>query len=110
MTTELNTVFSNEDLEKLLDQTVFYNCFCPGQVAGLARDIRDLHKYQQDCLSGDDTFKETHERISEAAKLAHSIIEECLSDVLKIENWDKDTLKMPDGLRDQVASSAADQQ
>ena len=47
-----------------------------------------------------------HNRIAQATVAAHSIMEACMQDILKIEGWDPETLKMPDNLRDLLLREA----
>jgi len=68
-------------------------------VAELILDARKVHAYEQRCLEEENNLPETHETISRAVEAAHRIYEECLDRVLDIEEWDRETLEMPEGLR-----------
>jgi hypothetical protein len=47
-----------------------------------------------------------HHRIAQATIEAHRIMETCMQDILRIEGWDQETLKMPDNLREMLHREA----
>ncbi|MEW5892691.1 MAG: hypothetical protein AB1697_06100 [Pseudomonadota bacterium] len=96
---ELSTRYSAEQIRKIKDQGMVYVCACPAQVADQLSKLRQLHAYQQQCLTSTASERAVHERIAEATAEAHAILEQCLSDVLALEGWDPQTLEMPPGLR-----------
>lgn len=95
-----NSPYTNAQLEHIVDQAMIYQCACPAQVASMMMALRELHAYEQKCLSRDDApLVETHRLISTAAEAAHAIMETCLQKVIAIEGWDAATLNMPEALR-----------
>jgi len=100
MTTELSMHYSNEQIEQILEEAMIYMCACPAQVAEQLLYLRKLFAYQQNCISKGELLADVHRRISESARKAHAELEQCLSDVMRMEGWDMQTLTMPTGLRE----------
>ncbi len=98
---KLNIQYTNEQLAIIREQGFVYMCACPSQVAEQVARLRHLFAYQQKCISENKTPLEikTHEMIAEATSQAHDLMQTCLHNVLIHENWDLDTLKMPEHLR-----------
>lgn len=96
---DLQKKFSNRELEKIVEEAGIYMCACPGQVASEIRGLRSLIRYQRDCIQNGKTQEIVHRTIEASAKEAHTVMESCLEQVLALEGWDRETLKMPDGLR-----------
>lgn len=96
---DLQKKFSNRELEKIVEEAGIYMCACPGQVASEIRGLRSLIRYQRDCIQNSKTQETVHRTIEASAKEAHNVMEACLEQVLEIEGWDRETLKMPVGLR-----------
>ena len=96
---ELQKTFSDNDLETIVEEAAIYMCACPGQVADQIRKLRQLIRYQRDCLNEGTTTDSVHHTIEASSREAHAIMEDCLVRVLEIEGWDRATLKMPAGLR-----------
>ena len=90
--------FSQEILRKIVQQAMVYQCACPAQVCKAIGQVRELHAYQQDCLTRTDTDKAVHERIAATCARNHADLEQCLEDVLRLEGWDLTTFEMPAGL------------
>jgi hypothetical protein len=99
MSEELNSRFSNRQLEQIIEEALIYMCACPAQVAKELLSLRKVYAYQQNCIREGGLLDEVHRRISEATQNAHAVMEQCLGDVLALEGWDLQTLKMPEGLR-----------
>lgn len=95
----MQTKFSDAQLSHILDQSLIYQCACPAQVAKHLIGLRDLHDYQKNCLNQTDTDKAVHQRIAADAERAHRTLEECLHEVLLLEEWDMQTLTMPASLQ-----------
>lgn len=95
-----STKFSDRELEKIVEEAAIYMCACPGQVAAEIRALRKLIRYQRDCLFDEKMPESVHSVIETSAIQAHALMESCLEQVLELEGWDRDTLKMPAGLRD----------
>lgn len=96
---DLQNRFSDEELETVVDEAGIYMCACPGQVASEIRGLRHLIRYQRDCLKEAKMPSSVHQTIEAAAREAHVVMENCLDRILEIEGWDRQTLKMPAGLR-----------
>jgi hypothetical protein len=91
--------FSNEQITRIRDQSMVYQCACPAQVCVAISAIRELHRFQAKCLDRSDTDRAVHTRILEAAEQTHAELERCLVDILRLEGWDMQTLKMPKSLQ-----------
>ena len=98
----MKNLYTSEQLEKIRGQTAMYQCACPAQVCKAIEQTRYLYNYQQDCLSEKDNQLEVHKVISVAAKQAHEIFENCLTQVLEIEGWDSESLDMPSHLIEKI--------
>lgn len=96
---DLQKQFRDDELEKIVDEATLYMCACPGQVASELFNLRDLIRYQRKCLENSDTAPVVHRTIAAAALQAHRLMEDCLAQVLELEGWDRETLVMPEGLR-----------
>jgi len=96
---ELESRYSAEDISRIIDQALVYQCACPAQIATTLLELRDLFDYQVKCGDGDDTNRRVHEAIARATAEAHTRMERCLDEVLDIEGWDRNTLTMPEALR-----------
>ena len=95
----MKSQFSDQQLSHIIDQSLIYQCACPAQVAKHLIGLRDLYEYQQNCINQTATDKAVHERIATDARRAHAALEECLREVLLIEQWDMETLAMPASLQ-----------
>lgn len=91
--------FSDQELEQIVEEATIYMCACPGQVAAQLRSLRELHRYQLCCATEPENDGSVHRCIAEATAQSHALMEACLEQVLLIEGWDRQTLKMPEGLR-----------
>ncbi len=91
--------FDNESLEKIIDASLIYMCACPAQVAKAIKDLRALYDYQLNCISQGALNDEVHRLIAETAVENHKNMEDALDRVLILEQWDRESLEMPDGLR-----------
>ncbi len=95
----MKTVFSDRQLSQIIDQSLIYQCACPAQVAKQLIGLRDLHSYQKNCLNQTDTDAAVHQCIAADAERAHGVLEECLQNVLVLEQWDMQTFQMPASLQ-----------
>jgi hypothetical protein len=102
---ELATSYSAEDISRIIDQALVYQCACPAQIATTLLELRDLFDYQVKCADSDDTNRRVHEAIARATVEAHARMERCLDEVLEIEGWDRATLTMPEALRSRPTKS-----
>lgn len=96
---QLQQQFSRQQLLRILDQSLVYECACPAQVCRQMLALAELFQYQKDCVDRDDTDARVHRAIAEATRASYAAMEGCLSDVLDLEGWDRDTLTLPGGLR-----------
>ena len=91
--------FDPSQISKVLDQSLLYQCACPAQVCRAIFELRDLYRYQMDCINDSDNDRLVHQAIADAAEKSHALMEECLTRVLDIEGWDVATLAMPEALK-----------
>ncbi len=91
--------FTDAELELIVETGLIYMCACPGQVADTVRKLRELHRYQLECLSVSENDSRVHQAIAASTIAAHAQMQDCLDDVLTLEGWDRQTLKMPADLR-----------
>lgn len=101
----LETKFSLNELEAINRQALIYMCCCPAQVSSQIVELRRLFDYQNQCLSSQDSSElqaDVHRRIGVACQQAHAVMEQCLDDILTMEGWDRQTLEMPAGIRQQI--------
>ncbi|OQW90243.1 MAG: hypothetical protein BWK72_00055 [Rhodoferax ferrireducens] len=91
--------FTDEQLEHVIEQGLIYLCACPSQVAQSIRQLRQLYDYQQSCLLAPGTDHRVHQAIAATVQTAHALMEDCMEQVLAIEQWDRTTLDMPADLR-----------
>lgn len=95
----MNKTYTDEQISYIRDQALIYQCACPAQVCEAIDAIRQLYKHQDKCLDTTQTDTAVHLRIKESAEINHEELERCLTDILKLEDWDMQTLKMPDTLK-----------
>ena len=100
----LNIQYSNEQIEKIRQEGFIYTCACPSQVAQQIASLRKLYDYQTRCVNGHETplSIKTHDMIVAATVKAHDMMQQCLHEVLVHEEWDLETLCMPENLRQQL--------
>jgi hypothetical protein len=91
--------YSDTELRKIGEEAMIFMCACPGQVASTLLQLRQLIRYQRECINGQGGVPQVHETIEKATMEAEKIMENCLAQVLELEIWDRQTLKMPEGLR-----------
>jgi hypothetical protein len=91
--------YREDELEKIVFETQIYMCACPSQVASEILRLRELIDYQHTCEREVTNASITHQTIAHAAIQAHALMEDCLTQVLTSEGWDRQTLKIPEGLR-----------
>jgi cell division protein ZapA (FtsZ GTPase activity inhibitor) len=96
---EYTEIFSDSDLEKIINEGLVYMCACPAQVADSLRKVRAMYHYQLNCLTDGNNQAQVHSTIARSAILVQQQLEACLEEVLEIEQWDRATLTMPEGLR-----------
>ncbi|GAB5500380.1 MAG: hypothetical protein PsegKO_26910 [Pseudohongiellaceae bacterium] len=96
---QLQQQFSRQQLLRILDQSLVYECACPAQVCRQMLALAELFQYQKNCADRDDTDTRVHQVIAEATRESYAAMESCLGEVLDMEGWDRDTLTLPGGLR-----------
>lgn len=95
----LKRKFDDDMLRRIIDASIIYMCACPAQVAREILDMRRLYAYQENCLNSGPLNNEVHQLIATTVKENHLRMEAALDRILTIENWDRETLQMPEGLR-----------
>ena len=95
----LDKKFDDNAIRAIIDASLIYMCACPAQVAKAVLDMRQLYNYQQDCLSNSPLNTEVHELIADTVRENHQQMEATLDRILTIEGWNRETLEMPEGLR-----------
>lgn len=103
--TTLTKQFSDEQLSRVLDQSLIHQCACPAQVCKSIIGLRELHEYEVSCLDQTENDEKVHSAIAAATDKCHSEMEKCLLDILEIEQWDLETLEMPDWLKNKTFKS-----
>jgi hypothetical protein len=91
--------FSDAELVQIIEEGLIYMCACPAQVADAVRKLRELYRYQMNCLEYPQNVSIVHQTIAESAIATHTQLQDCLDRVLALEQWDRATLRMPEGLR-----------
>jgi hypothetical protein len=91
--------YTDAELVSIIEQGLIYMCACPAQVAEALLKLRALHKYQLSCFSNPENDSVVHAAIAKSSVQSHHIMQDCLDTVIALENWDRDTLKMPESLR-----------
>jgi hypothetical protein len=92
--------YDASQVSRIIDQSLVYQCACPAQVCRAIFELRELHRYQLQCINSTDADVLVHRAIADAAEQSHVVMEDCLTRVLEIEGWDPATLTMPDRIRD----------
>ena len=97
---DVQNLFADAELEKIVNEAMLYMCACPAQVAAQISHLRGLLRYQRNCQqTASGSAVRVHQTIVDATLQAHRQLEECLDQVLQLEGWDRQTLEMPAGLR-----------
>lgn len=91
--------FTAAELEKIIDASMIYMCACPAVVAESVRKLREMYRYQLNCLADPENCSSVHQSIARNTAIAHAQMQDCLEEVLMFEEWDRTTLDMPAGLR-----------
>lgn len=91
--------FTDSELDKVIEQAMIYMCACPAQVADAMRKLRELYRYQQRCMENPENSIAVHSLIAQSTLQTHSLMQDCLEQVIELEGWDRTTLEMPAGLR-----------
>ncbi|MBP9685965.1 MAG: hypothetical protein KBE07_15085 [Rhodoferax sp.] len=91
--------FSDAELARIIEEGLMYMCACPAQVAQGLRQLRELYRYQNQCMQDPANVSVVHQTICHSTILAHAQLQDCLNRVLELEQWDRATLRMPAGLR-----------
>lgn len=105
----LERMFSDAQLQQILEQAAIYDCACPAQICNEIASQRRLYAYQYDCLDRTETDRQVHERIAAAVRFTHAELERCLLDVLNIEGWELGTLTMPLALQKRLLKTITDE-
>ena len=100
MSEQLVTRYTYQQLEQILEEAMAYMCACPAQVSEQLLQLRKLFEYQNACITKSPLMADVHRRIASATRIAHTEMEQCLSEVMVMEGWDLETLTMPNNLRE----------
>jgi hypothetical protein len=95
----MDMLYDTLQISKIIDQALLYQCACPAQVCRAIFELRELYDYQMTCVLDAQSNDLVHTTIAKTTVKTHAMMEECLTEVLKIEGWDLNTLTMPDALR-----------
>jgi hypothetical protein len=95
---ELPIRYTQAQIESILEDAAIYMCACPAQVCREILNLRNLYRYQQDCVAGSGD-PHVHGLIAAQTIAAHQAMEDCLASVMDYEGWDPVTFRMPDNLR-----------
>ena len=98
----MNEQFKPSQISKVIDQSLVYQCASPAQVCKAIFELRDLYRYQMECLNDSGNDLQVHRAIAEATEQSHALMEACLARVLAIEGWDLATLELPAQLKTKV--------
>ncbi len=90
--------FSDEILTRILEQSMIYACACPAQICRILTEQRILYRYQLRCINNNETEQTIHQRINSTLTTTHALLEQCLADILELEEWDMQTYQMPEAL------------
>lgn len=91
--------FSDAELLQIIEEGLIYMCACPSQVAEALRKLRELYRYQVSCLEDSGNAAIVHQTIRDSVVISHAHLQDCMERVLELEQWDRATLRMPEGLR-----------
>ena len=91
--------FSDAELLQIIEEGLIYMCACPSQVAEALRKLRELYRYQVSCLEDSGNVTAVHQTIRDSVVISHAELQDCMERVLELEQWDRATLRMPEGLR-----------
>ena len=91
--------YNAEQISKVIDQALIYQCACPAQVCKAIFELRELYDYQVNCVSDSKNNALVHKTIAAAAEASHEIMEECLKQILDMEGWNQANFVMPKSLK-----------
>ena len=91
--------YNAEQISKVIDQALIYQCACPAQVCKAIFELRELYDYQINCVSDSKNNALVHKTIAAAAEASHEIMEECLKQILDMEGWNQANFVMPESLK-----------
>lgn len=91
--------YNAQQISKVIDQALIYQCACPAQVCKAIFELRELFDYQINCASDSKNNALVHKTIAAAAESSHEIMEECLKQILDIEGWNQANFVMPESLK-----------
>ncbi|WP_374324142.1 hypothetical protein [Azonexus sp.] len=87
--------FSQDQLNRIMDQGVVRLCQCPSLLTRLLSDTRFLHEYQSSCLEESQTEQLVHAAIARATERVSAILEQSLIEVMLLEGWEVDAQGEP---------------
>lgn len=98
----MKTRYTDDQISRVLDQALTFQCACPAQVCRAIFELRELFDYQRNCANDTANDRRVHDAIAAATERAHEAMEHCLTEVLEIEGWDPAKLELPEALRRKV--------
>ncbi len=90
--------FTQSQLNDIMEQGMIQQCACPALLTRLLSDARYLNEYQKTCQSDSENDQRVHAAIARATDIVSSILEDYLIDILVLEEWETETLQMPERL------------
>ena len=87
--------FSQDQLNRIMDQGVVRLCQCPSLLTRLLSDTRFLNDYQNSCLEESQTERQVHAAIARATEQVAAILERSLIEVMLLEGWEVDAQGEP---------------
>ena len=100
---------SDAQIHHILEQVLLHQCACPSQLCKVILGLRELIRYEQECLDRTPSDAKVHHCIATAAEQCEAIMNDCLDRVLDLEGWDKKNLVMPQNLQEAQLRLAADE-
>lgn len=93
-------ILSDAQIHHILEQVLLHQCACPSQLCKVILGLRELIRYEQECLDRTPGDAKVHLCIAKAAGQCEAIMNDCLAQVLDLEGWDKENLVMPAKLQE----------
>ncbi len=66
--------YNAEQISKVIDQALIYQCACPAQVCKAIFELRELYDYQINCASDSKNNALVHKTIAAATEASHEIM------------------------------------
>ena len=69
--------FTAAELEKIINAGIIYMCACPAMVADSVRKLREMYRYQLNCLEDPENCSAVHQSIARNTAIAHAQMQDC---------------------------------